>query len=98
MSATSMVEVLDPRVEPIPEQAIIAPRPSSLDGVSIGLLANGKQNSTELLEMVCEVLADRYDFSVVIAKNKGNASRPCPEDLLDELAERCDVVVTSTGD
>ena len=98
MSATSMVEVPDPRVEPIPEQAIIAPRPSSLDGVSIGLLANGKQNSAELLEMVYEVLADRYDFSVVIAKNKGNASRPCPEDLLDELAERCDVVVPSTGD
>ena len=98
MSTTSMVEVLDPRVEPISEQAIIAPRPSSLDGVSIGLLANGKQNSAELLEIIYEILADRYDFSVVIAKNKGNASRPCPEDLLDELAERCDVVVTSTGD
>ena len=98
MSATSMVEVLDPRVEPTLEQAIIAPRPSSLDGVSIGLLANGKQNSAELLEIIYEILADRYDFSVVIAKNKGNASRPCPEDLLDELAERCDVVVTSTGD
>ena len=63
-----------------------------------GLLANGKQNSEELLEMVYEVLADRYEFSGVITKNKGNASRPCPEDLLDELAERCDVVVTSTGD
>ena len=88
MSATSMVEVLDPRVEPIPEQAIIAPRPSSLDGVSIGLLANGKQNSAELLEIIYEVLADRYDFSVVIAKNKGNASRPCPEDLLDELTRK----------
>jgi hypothetical protein len=98
MSTSSTYEVLDPRVQPIPEQAIIAPRPASLGGMSIGLLANGKQNSAELLEMVYEVLADRYNFSVVIAKNKGNASRPCPEDLLDELAERCDVVVTSTGD
>ena len=98
MSTSSTYEVLDPRVQPIPEQAIIAPRPASLGGMSIGLLANGKQNSAELLEMVYEVLADRYNFSVVIAKNKGNASRPCPEDLLDEMAERCDVVVTSTGD
>ena len=48
--------------------------------------------------MVYEVLADRYEFSGVISKNKGNASRPCPEELLDELAERCDIVVTSTGD
>ena len=98
MSARSMLEVLDPRVLPIPEQAIIAPRPASLDGLSIGLLANGKHNSEELLEMVYEVLADRYEFSGVISKNKGNASRPCPEELLDELAERCDIVVTSTGD
>lgn len=98
MSTTSMLEVLDPRVQPIPQQAIIAPRPASLAGLSVGLLANGKQNSEELLEMVYEVLADRYEFSGVITKNKGNASRPCPEDLLDELAERCDVVVTSTGD
>lgn len=98
MSTSSIYQVLDPRVEPIPQRAIIAPRPSSLDGVSIGLLANGKKNSTELLAIIYEVLADRYNFNVVIAKNKGNASRPCPEDLLDELAERCDVVVTSTGD
>ena len=98
MSTSSTYEVLDPRVQPIPEKAIIAPRPASLEGMSIGLLANGKQNSAELLEMIYEVLADRYDFSVVIAKNKGNASRPCPEDLLEELAERCDVIVTSTGD
>ena len=98
MSTTSMVEVLDPRVEPTLEQAIIAPRPSSLDGISIGLLANGKQNSAELLEIIYEVLADRYDFSVVIAKNKGNASRPCPRDLLEEMVSQCDLVVTSTGD
>ena len=51
-----------------------------------------------MLEMVREVLADRYDFNRVITKNKGNASRPCPEDILDELAERCDVVITASGD
>ena len=98
MNTSSMLEVLDPRVQPIPEQAIIAPRPTSLAGASIGLLANGKQNAEELLEMVYKVLADQYEFSTVITKNKGNASRPCPEDLLEELVERCDVVITSTGD
>ena len=98
MATMTRLEVLDPTVQPIPERAVIAARQDTLDGATIGLLANGKQNSEELLEMVYEVLADRYEFSGVITKNKGNASRPCPEDLLDELAERCDVVVTSTGD
>ena len=45
-----------------------------------------------------DILNGQGEFSGSIAKNKGNASRPCPEELLDELAERCDIVVTSPGD
>ena len=30
--------------------------------------------------------------------NKGNASRPAPKEMLDELAERCDAVITASGD
>jgi hypothetical protein len=48
--------------------------------------------------MVGEVLADRYDFKAVIARNKLNASRPCPEDIMKELVDQCDVVITSSGD
>ena len=98
MAATPRFEVLDPTVQPIPQHAAMAPRPDTLDGASIGLLANGKRNSEELLEMVREVLADRYEFSGVIARNKGNATRPCPEGMMEELAEQCDVVITASGD
>jgi len=98
MTTATKLEVLDPTVEPIPAEAVVAPRPDSLDGTVLGLLANGKRNSDELLEMVHEVLADRYEFSEVVARNKGNASRPCPGDMMKELAERCDIVVTSSGD
>ena len=98
MATMTRLEVLDPTVQPIPEHAVIAARPDTLDGASIGLLANGKPNSEELLEMVREVLADRYEFGEVIARNKGNASRPCPGDILDDLVERCDVVITASGD
>ena len=98
MATTLKLEVLDPTTTSVPEHAVIAPRPDTLDGAALGLLANGKHNAVEMLEMVREVLADRYDFNRVITKNKGNASRPCPEDILDELAERCDVVITASGD
>ena len=64
----------------------------------IGLLANGKRNSAELLEAIGDVLADRYQFKAVITKNKGNASRPCPTPLIEEMAEKCDVVITASGD
>jgi len=98
MATATRFEVLDPTVEPATVEAAMASRPSTLDGGVLGLLANGKRNSEELLDLLHEVLADSYEFSGVVARNKGNASRPCPTDLMEEMAERCDIVITSSGD
>ena len=98
MATNGRLVVLDPTVEPVPTTAVIAQRPEGLDGTVIGLLANGKHNADELLEMVHEILADRFEFKGVVAMNKGNASRPCPEDIMKELAEQCDLVITASGD
>lgn len=98
MVTRTKLQVLDPTAAPIPEHAIVAKRPDTLDGLVVGLLANGKLNSEEMLEMVQEILADRYDFKSIVARNKGNASRPCPDGILAELVEKCDVVITASGD
>ncbi len=90
--------VLDPTVAPLPADGVIAERPPTLDGARLGLLANGKLNSEEMLTALHDVLADRYDFAGVVERNKMNASRPCPSEIIDELAELCDVVITSSGD
>ena len=71
---------------------------TTLDGVTIGLLANGKMNSVEMLTALHDVLADRYEFGGVVERNKMNASRPCPEGIIDEMVAKCDVVITSSGD
>ena len=99
MVIAERLQVLDPTVQAIPDDAVVARRPDTLDGKVIGLLANGKINSEEILALTQEVLADRYEFkSGVVARNKHNASRPCPEHIIDELVEQCDVVITSSGD
>ena len=98
MVTAEKLRVLDPTVQPIPAEGVVADRPETLDGKVIGLLANGKLNSEEILALTQEVLADRYDFKGVVARNKRNASRPCPEEIIDELVEQCDVVITSSGD
>ena len=98
METTTRIEVLDPTVEPISVDSALAPRPETLRGTSLGLLANGKRNADVLLEMVQDILADRYRFSAVVTRNKGNSSRPCPQDIMEEMAERCDVVITAAGD
>ena len=78
MTTATRLAVLDPTVEPIPADAMVAQRPTALSGKTVGLLANGKRNSEELLEAVYEVLSDSFEFAGAIIRNKGNASRPCP--------------------
>ena len=98
MATADAIQVLDPTVDPVPADAVVAPRPDTLDGAVLGLLSNNKVNADELLVMVHDVLADRYEFSGVVSRNKGNASRPCPDEIIEELSEQCDVVITASGD
>ena len=90
--------VLDPTIEAKIENSILSDRPESLDGLTVGLLANGKRNSEELLQYVYEVIKEEYKLNEPIYANKGNASKPCPPDLLEDLADRCDLIITSSGD
>lgn len=89
---------LDPTVAPLPADGVIAERPATLDGARLGLLANGKLNSEEMLAALHDVLADRFAFAEVVERNKMNASRPCPQEIIDEMVDLCDVIITSSGD
>jgi len=95
---TREIIVLDPTVGPLPVQASMAPRPSTLNGLTVGLLANGKRNADRLLDHVAGLLAERYQLNELVTWDKGNSSRPCPDELMREIVERCDVVLTATGD
>ena len=98
MMTTTRLVVLDPTVEPIAAEAIVAQRPPTLDDKTVGLLANGKRNSEEILQAIYDVLADSYEFAGAVTRNKGNASRPCPASIVAEMADQCDVVITASGD
>ena len=93
----SMV-ILDPTSPPLPVDARLATRPDDLNGKVLGLLNNSKANAEALLEEVGALLQERYNFSKVIRSSKPNASTPCPEDIVKQMAESCDVLVTSNGD
>ena len=98
MTTATRLAVLDPTVEPISADAIVAQRPTTLSGKTVGLLANHKLNAEELLEAIHEVLTDSFTLAPAHRVNKGNASRPADPDLLDEIAAAVDVVITANGD
>ena len=98
MPDTGDLKVLDPIVDSPSSEFGQASRFETLNGLTIGLLSNGKKNSEELLQYVYESLSETYDIPEPVYDNKGNASRPCPTDMLKKMADACDVVITASGD
>lgn len=76
----------------------VAPRLPSLQGKSIGFLENSKHNAALLFSMLAERVQAEQHVGAVVLRSKNNSSIAAPHEVLAELAERCDVVITGTGD
>ena len=90
--------VLDPTSPPLPVDARPANRPETLNGLTLGLLDNHKHNAAELLDEVTEMLSTHYEFASVVRASKSVVSRPCPQEIVEDLVAQCDVVITAIGD
>ena len=75
-----------------------APRLASLDGVTLGLLANGKANSAAILDSVAASLAQRHRIAAVLRASKAHPSLPVSDEVLAMFAEHVQVVLTAIGD
>lgn len=98
MTQENELVTLDPRGSSTHEDTGIAPRPSSLDGLVIGLLSNNKPNSELLLRDVADLVKQQYAVKEIVEANKGSHRIPAPAEIITELAERCDVVITATAE
>lgn len=89
---------LDPRDTGADANQGIAPRPGSLDGKVVGLLSNNKPNSEMMLRMVGDLIREKYNVREVVEANKGTHRTPATPEMIDDLATRCDVVITATAE
>jgi len=77
----------------------LAPRRfTTLDGVRLGLLGNSKLNSDAVLAEVGSLLKERYALESVFMRSKPTFSKPAPDELVSEMVENSDVIVTGVGD
>lgn len=97
--------VLDPRGRVKGARFDLAARPRNLDGLRIGFLDNGKSNADVILQRLEEIVASRYKFAQVIRKprrrpgeNWRSRTVGAKDEVIDELASNCDVVVNGVGD
>ena len=98
MTQANELITLDPRGSSTHQDTGIAARPASLDGLTIGLLSNNKPNSELLLRDVADMLKREYAVKDVVEANKGSHRIPAPAEMIADLAERCDVVITATAE
>jgi hypothetical protein len=77
----------------------VAPRRfRTLDGVRLGLLGNSKLNADAVLLAVGDLLKEKYTVQSVFMRSKPTFSKPAPAELIDEVVQNADVVLTGVGD
>ena len=77
-----------------------APRPRSLDGATIGLFWNGKQQGDVGLAHTRARLDQAFEKLqfVEIFGEKGGLNRYASPEQLDDMSRQCDAVVLATAD
>ncbi len=79
-----------PRIAP-------APRPESLDGITLGLIDISKPKGEQFLDRLAELLVERHALARIVRLRKPTYARPAPEGVLDE-ASRCGAIVEALAD
>lgn len=76
----------------------LAAGPEVLAGRRIAVLDNGKPGAATLLGALAGQIAERAGAREVGVFRKGSAATPCEDDLLGQLTEAADLVLTGTAD
>ena len=70
----------------------------SLAGKTVGFIDNAKPNFHVLVDDLGELLMSKYGVARVVKRRKPSASIPAKSEIVAELSETCDVVITGSGD
>ena len=79
---------LDPRDESDHGPALLATRPPTLNGKTLGLLSNNKPHSEELLQMIAGIINESYRIKDTVEYNKGSHQWPATSEALKEFAAK----------
>ena len=89
---------LDPTSGPLPEPSgRVAPRPASLDGAVVGLVANGLGETEAFLDALYEELTTTHGIKAAIPVLKPSVSVPPEPDDWQRLTEGATVAITGFG-
>ena len=71
---------------------------AGLKGATVGFIDNAKPNFNYLVDDLAELLSKNYGVRAVVKRRKRSASVPVPPEMLREVTNQCDLVITGSGD
>ena len=92
------MRIVDPIGTSAAAAKALAPRPRSLEGVTIALLDNSKPNAGVLLERVGALLGARVGARAVRTWSKPGASTGAAPAVIEEIAAAARVALTASAD
>ena len=96
MGTLTLFDPSAPRREPedTAAKAVLA----GLAGKVVGFIDNAKPNFDLLAQDLAELLTSKYGVARVVTRRKSSASVPAKPEVIEELSQECDVVITGSGD
>ena len=70
----------------------------TLAGKVVGFIDNSKPNFNHLADDLSELLVSRHGVASVVRHRKLAASIPAPVDAISDVGQKCDLVITGSGD
>jgi hypothetical protein len=91
------IDVLTPTYDETPTTFQPAPRLSSLEGATIGIISNGKHGTVPFFDALADELRAHYRVAEVVRVTKPNYSAPAGADLIQQ-ARHWHALVAGIGD
>ncbi|HJN85957.1 MAG: hypothetical protein QF714_12470 [Dehalococcoidia bacterium] len=73
-------------------------RPGELAGKRLGLLENSKSNSDKVLHQLGEIFKEKHGLKDVVYLSKHSASLPTKPEVIQQMLDGVDLLVTGIGD
>lgn len=93
-----MVLLYDPTATRQADPAGVNQTLATLSGKVVGFIDNAKPNFNHLVDDIGDLVVANYGVKRIIKRRKSSASIPAPDEVVRELADECDLVITGSGD
>lgn len=94
--SVKMLQILDPTAQADEEEIALAPAVGDLNGKVIGFLDNGWWSLKVALTELEKLLNEKYHPAEIVWRKKPG-SQAAPEDIINELVAKCDMVICGLG-